>query len=389
MAYAQRVTQLKAEGAYKVLARAQEMEARGEDIIHLEIGEPDFETPAHISLAGAEAIRAGQTRYNPPSGLPELRETIAAQAGEQRGMQVKPAQVVISPGAKPNLFLPTLALVEPGDEVLYPDPGFPTYEAMTRVAGGTPVPVPLVEENKFSFDLDAFDALINDRTKLIVLNSPSNPTGSVIPLEHLEHIAEAAQRHDCWVLSDEIYARIAFDGLQVPSIYALAGMADRTVIVDGFSKTYAMTGWRLGYGIMPEKLAQKMNLLLTHSVGCSAHFTQIAALEAIRGSQEVVHEMRKTYQQRRDALIAGLNRIPGVACQTPQGAFYAFPNIKSSGLTSAELADQVLETAKVALLPGTAFGKHGEGYLRVVFANSLGNIQEALSRLGSFFASLG
>ncbi|RPI99601.1 MAG: aminotransferase class I/II-fold pyridoxal phosphate-dependent enzyme, partial [Chloroflexi bacterium] len=298
MIFAQRVSHLRAEGAYQVLARAQELERAGRDVIHLEIGEPDFETPPHISLAGIKAISEGRTKYNPPRGLVDLREIIAEDAGPRRGMTIRPQPVIIAPGAKPNLFFPTLALVEPGVEVIYPDPGFPTYEAMIELAGGTPVPVPLLEENDFSFDLDAFDRLVSDRTKLIVLNSPGNPTGSIIPLADLEHIAAAAQRHDCWVLSDEIYRRILFDGVDAPSIAALPGMAERTIIMDGFSKTYAMTGWRLGFGIMPEALADRVALLLTHSVGCTAHFTQYAGIEAIRSSQAGVDAMVAAYQRR-------------------------------------------------------------------------------------------
>jgi aspartate aminotransferase len=388
MPFAQRVASLQAEGAYQVLARASELERAGREIIHLEIGEPDFDTPAHISLAGIRAIAEGRTRYNPPSGVMELRECLAHVAGEQRGMAIRPSQVVISPGAKPNLFFPTLALVEPGDEVIYPDPGFPTYQAMIRVAGGIPRPVPLVEDNDFSFDLAVFDSLINDNTKLIVLNSPSNPTGGVMPIADLRHIAAAAQRHDCWVLSDEIYGRIVFDGVDAPSIAALPGMADRTVIVDGFSKTYAMTGWRLGFGVMPEALADRMNLLLTHSVGCTAQFTQWAGIEAVTGRQDAVAAMVDAYRQRRDVALAGLNAIPGVSCRTPQGAFYAFPNVTSFGKSSAELADLMLERAGVALLPGMAFGPNGQGYLRICFTNSLENVRRAVERIGNVLADL-
>jgi aspartate/methionine/tyrosine aminotransferase len=286
------------------------------------------------------------------------------------------------------LFFPTLALVEPGDEVIYPDPGFPSYAEMIKVAGGTLVPVPLVEENDFSFDLDAFDKLINPKTKVIFLNSPSNPTGGVMPVEDLEHIAEAAIENDCWVFSDEIYARIVFDGLTAPSIAALPGMGERTVIVDGFSKTYAMGGWRLGFGIMPEGLADRMNMLITHSLGCTANSTQLAGIEALRGSQVWVDEMVTAYQERRDVLVAGLNAIPGVSCRNPQGAFYVFPNIRSFGKTSAEMATYFLEEAGVALLPGTSFGKNGEGYLRVAYANSLKNIENAIEKIGDALSKL-
>jgi aspartate/methionine/tyrosine aminotransferase len=378
--FAKRTDHLRPEGAYQVLARAQELEAKGHDIIHLEIGEPDFVTPANICLAGIRAIAEGQTRYNPPAGLSSLREIIADIADRKRGIRITPKQVVISPGAKPNLFFPTLALVNPGDEVVYPNPGFPTYEAMIGIAGGIPVPVPLIESNSFSFDLKAFDRLVNQRTRLIILNSPSNPTGGVIPLADLEHIAETAQRFDCWVLSDEIYSHMAFDGLAVPSIASLPGMAERTIIVDGFSKTYAMTGWRLGFGIMPESLAERMGLLLTHSVGCTAHFTQLAGVEALTGPQEEAFMMVAEYQRRRDLIVDGLNRLQGIHCLKPQGAFYAFPNIQKTKKSSQEVANLMLDGG-VAVLPGSAFGSYGEGYLRVVFANSVENIKRALERM--------
>jgi aspartate/methionine/tyrosine aminotransferase len=378
--FAKRTDHLRPEGAYQVLARAQELEAKGHDIIHLEIGEPDFATPANVRLAGIRAIAEGQTRYNPPAGLSSLREIIADLAGKKRGIQITPKQIVVSPGAKPNLFFPTLALVNPGDEVVYPNPGFPTYEAMIGIAGGIPVPVPLVESNSFSFDLKTFDRLVNQRTRLIILNSPSNPTGGVIPMADLEHIAETAQRYDCWVLSDEIYSQMAFDGLAVPSIASLPGMAERTIIVDGFSKTYAMTGWRLGFGIMPESLAERMGLLLTHSVGCTAHFTQIAGIEALTGPQEEATRMVTEYQRRRDLIVDGLNKLPGIHCLKPQAAFYAFPNIQKTNKSSQEVANLMLNGG-VALLPGSTFGSYGEGYLRVVFANSAENIKRALERM--------
>ena len=383
MTYAQRTDHLNPEGAYQVLARAQQMEAEGNEIIHLEIGQPDFETFSNVSLAGIRAIAAGRTRYTPPAGTPSLREIIAEDSGRRRGLQFQPDEVVVSPGAKPNLFFPTLALVEPGDEVIYPDPGFPTYEAMIRVAGGVPVPVPLLEEKDFSFDLEAFDRLVSTRTRLIILNSPSNPTGGVIPPADLEHIADQAQRYDCWVMSDEIYARIVYDGLKAPSIASLPGMQARTVIVDGFSKTYAMTGWRLGYGIMPRELAQRVGLLLTHSIGSTAQFTQDAGVEALTGPQEQVDGVVEEYQRRRDVIVAGLNAIPGIRCQKPQGAFYVFPNIQATGMTSSELANLLLERGKVALLPGSSFGKYGEGYLRLSYATSIENIRRGLERIQS------
>lgn len=388
MQFARRTTHLKSEGAYQVLARAQELEANGRDIIHLEIGQPDFETFPNISLAGVRAIAEGHTRYNPPAGLSSLRQAIAEDAGKRRGIEIRPSQVVVSPGAKPSLFFPTLTLVEPGDEVIYPDPGFPTYPAMIGVAGGVPVPVPLLEERNFSFDLEAFDRLIGEGTRLIILNTPGNPTGGVMPLGDLEHIASAAQEYDCWVLSDEINTRFVYDGLTAPSIASLDGMAERTVVVDGFSKAYAMTGWRLGFGIMPEELAVRVGLLFTHALGCTAHFTQYAGLEALTGPQDQVEAAVATFQQRRDVMVTGLNALPGVRCQVPQGAFYVFPNIKACGLPSEELANLLLDQAGVALLPGTAFGTCGEGYLRLSYAASIGDIEQALGRMHRVFERL-
>ncbi len=388
MIFAERVAHLEPEGAYHMLARAQALEAQGRRIIHLEIGQPDGPTFEHIVEAGIQALRNSRTRYTPAAGIRPLREAIAEQAGRQRGVSISPAQVVVGPGAKPALFFSTLALVRPGDEVIYPDPGFPTYEAMIGVAGGRPVAVPLLEASDFSFDLDAFDAALSPRTRLVIINSPGNPTGGVMSAAALEHIAAAAQRYDFWVLSDEIYARFAYEGGTVPSIAALPGMAERTIICDGFSKTYAMTGWRLGYGIMPEPLAERVALLLNHSVGCTADFTQWAGLAAIRGPQDVVEAVVAEYRRRRDVLVAGLNAIPGIRCRVPQGAFYAFPNVTAFGKSSVWLADYLLEEAGVALLPGTAFGKYGEGYLRLCFANSIPALEEAVERMADALARL-
>jgi aspartate aminotransferase len=381
MGFAKRTHHLAPEGAYQVLAKAGQLEAAGRNIIHFEIGQPDYDTFSNVSLAGIRAISEGKTRYTDPAGIPRLRDVIAEDIGRRRGIVIHPDEVVVSPGGKPNLFFPTLALVEPGDEVIYPNPGFPTYEAMIGVAGGVPVPVPLLEENSFSFDLDAFDKLINKRTRLIILNSPSNPTGGVIPEADLEHIAAQARKFDCWVMSDEIYARIVYDGSQVSSIASLPGMKDRTIIVDGFSKTYSMTGWRLGYGIMPRELAAKVGLLLTHSLGSTAHFTQFAGVEAIVGPQDRVEEMVVEYQRRRDVIVDGLNQIPGFNCKKPEGAFYVFPNIKRTGMTSSALANLILEKAGVALLPGSAFGSYGEGYLRLSYATSIPVIEAGLDRI--------
>ncbi len=385
--FADRVMNLASEGAYQMMARAQALEATGKEIIHLEIGQPDFPTYKNISQAGMDAIEEGYTRYTPSAGIPALRKAIAEDAGKRRGIQLQASQVVVGPGAKTALFFPTLALIRPGDEVLYPDPGFPTYRAMIEVAGGVPVPVPLSEEQDFSFDLDVFDRLLSDKSRLVVLNTPSNPTGGVMPLAALEHIAAAARERDLWVLSDEIYARLVYEGT-APSIAALPGMLERTIICDGFSKTYAMTGWRLGYGIMPPALADRVELLLNHSVGCTASFTQIAGLEAIQGPQDQVEAVLAEYNRRRLALIAALNNLPGVHCRMPQGTFYAFPNITGLGKSSDWLAEYLLVEAGVALLPGTAFGAHGEGYLRLCFANSLENLQLAVERIGRALARL-
>lgn len=387
MKFSDRVSTLAPEGAYTVLEKATALESSGRNIIHLEIGQPDFPTFPNIVEAGINAITNGHTRYTPSAGIPNLREIIAKDAGNHRDIEISPAEVVVGPGAKPALFFSTLALVETGDEVIYPDPGFPTYKAMIEVAGGIPIPVPLVEENNFTFDLNAFDQLVNQKTRLVVINSPSNPTGGVMCLSDLEHIARSSQKYNFWVLSDEIYSRLVFDG-RVESITVLPGMKERTIICDGFSKTYAMTGWRLGYGIMPEALARKVSLLLTHSIGCTASFTQLAGLEALQGDQDQVEVVVKEYQRRRDVLVKGLNGIPGIRCQLPQGAFYAFPNITSFGKSSDYLADYLLDEAEVAVLPGTAFGKFGEGYLRLCFANSIHNLKDAIERIAIALSSL-
>lgn len=380
MTFASRVRNLEAEGAYQVLAQAQALEAAGRHIIHLEIGQPDFPTFDFIVQAGIQAIQAGRTRYTPSAGIPALRQAIAEIAGRQRGVFFRAEQVVIGPGAKPALFFPTLALVEPGDEVIYPDPGFPTYRAMIEVAGGMPVPIPLVEATGFAFDMQALRRSLSPRTKLIILNSPSNPTGGVLSRATLEEIAEIALQRRIWVLSDEIYSRLVYEA-PAPSILAIPGMEELTILCDGFSKTYAMTGWRLGYGIMPTALAERVELLITHSVGCTADFTQHAGLAALTGAQEAVEATVQEYRRRRDVLVAGLNAIPGVRCQLPQGAFYAFPNVSAFGKPSAWIASYLLEEAGVAVLPGDAFGTHGEGFLRLCFANSLENIQIALERI--------
>ena len=387
--FTDRVTHLEAEGAYAVLARALELERQGREILHLELGQPDFRTPAHVAQAGIAAIAEGLTRYTPPAGLMRFRELIAADAGSRRGVTVTPDMVVVGPGSKPGLFFPTLALVAPGDEVIYPDPGFPTYHAMIRVAGGTPVPVTLREENQFSFDLDVFDSKISNKTKLIILNSPANPTGGVIPLDDLKHIAAQAQKYNAWILADEIYSRLVYDGMEsAPSIASIDGMLERTVIVDGFSKAYAMTGWRLGYMVAPPALAERLELLVTHSTGCSAMFTQYAGMEALTGPQDFVREMVMEYQKRRDRLVDLVNAIPGVHAQKPQGAFYVFPNVKSFGVSSKEIQRRLIEEEGVAVLAGTDFGPAGDGYIRLCYATSMEVIERGMEKISRFFARL-
>jgi aspartate/methionine/tyrosine aminotransferase len=387
--FTDRVTHLEAEGAYAVLARALEMERTGREILHLELGQPDFRTPEHVARAGMDAIEEGLTRYSPPAGLMKFRELIAADAGARRGVTVTPDMVVVGPGSKPGLFFPTLALVAPGDEVIYPDPGFPTYHAMIRVAGGTPVPVTLREENQFSFDLDVFDSKISNKTKLIILNSPANPTGGVIPLDDLKHIAVQAQKYNAWILADEIYSRLVYDGMDsAPSIASIDGMLERTIIADGFSKAYAMTGWRLGYMVAPSALAERLELLITHSVGCSAMFTQYAGMEAITGPQDFVREMVMEYQKRRDRIVDLVNAIPRVQAQKPQGAFYVFPNVKAFGLSSKEIQARLLEEEGVAVLAGTDFGPAGDGYIRLCYATSMEVIERAMEKIHRFFERL-
>lgn len=378
---ADRTVHLQPEGAYAFLAKAQELEAQGREVIHLEIGQPDFRTFDNIGMSGIRAIANGDTRYTPSAGIPALREAIAKYTGDRVGMEFTARQVVAGPGAKPLLFFPMMALLEPGDEAIYPDPGFPSYRATIETMGATPVPIGLNEEKDFSFDMEQFLAKVNERTRLIIINSPSNPTGGIIPDEDLETIAEAAKKYDCWVLSDEIYTRLAYTGKPVKSIVTLPGMAERTIIMDGFSKTYAMTGWRLGYGVMPEKLADKVGLLLTHSVGCTASFTQVAGVEALTGPQHDVDRVRNIFNKRRDVIVEGLNDIPGITCRMPQGAFYVFPNVTSFGRKSDDLANYLLQEAGVCLLPGTSFGDMGEGYLRLCYANSIEAIEKALAKM--------
>jgi aspartate aminotransferase len=378
-----RMGRLGTETAFSVLAKAKALEAQGRDIIHLEIGEPDFDTADHIVEAGCRALRSGETHYTPTAGIPELREAIAADVAQSRGIGVEPAQVVVTPGGKPIMFFAILALVEPGDEVLMPNPAFPIYESMVDFVGGTPVFVPLRQENGFRFDLDEFREGLGEKTRLVILNSPANPTGGVFTKEDIAGIAEILrERPDVVVLSDEIYARLLYSG-EFASIASEEGFGpdERTIILDGFSKTYAMTGWRLGYGVMPEALAEQVTKLQVNSNSCTAAATQHAGLAALSGPQDAVDRMLEEFRARRDLIVASLNDLPGVECISPQGAFYAFPKVSGTGLPAGELADLLLEEAGVACLSGTAFGRHGEGHLRLSYANSRENISRALDRM--------
>jgi aspartate/methionine/tyrosine aminotransferase len=357
------------------------LEAQGRSVIHLEIGEPDFATPRHIVEAAKQALDEGWTHYGPSLGLPELREAIACHVSRTRGVAAGPERVAVTPGAKPILFFSILALVEPGDEVIYPNPGFPIYESMIRFAGGRPVPLPLEEARGFSFDLDRFHDCLTDRTKLVILNSPHNPTGGVIPRADLEAIASALRARDVMTLSDEIYSRTYYGPEAPASIASFPGMLEKTIILDGFSKTYAMTGWRLGYGVMPAWMTEAVGKLMVNSNSCTASFTQRAGLAALAGPQDDTARMVAEFARRRDALCRGLNSIPGFRCAVPGGAFYAFPNIAGTGLESRALADLLLNEAGVSCLDGRDFGEYGRGYLRFSYANSLPNLMEAVARI--------
>jgi aspartate aminotransferase len=378
---AARMSRLGTETAFEVLNKARALERQGKSIIHLEIGEPDFDTPANVVEAGVDALRKGWTHYGPSAGLPELRQTIADYVSRTRGVKVTSDEVVVVPGGKPIIFFTILALIDQGDEVIYPNPGFPIYESMIDYVGGRAVPIQLREERDFSLDVDELASLINDRTKLVILNSPQNPTGGVLERRDIEQIARAIGDRNIMVLSDEIYSRLLFDGGRHFSIMSVPGMQERTILLDGFSKTYAMTGWRMGYGVMRSDLATHMTRLMTNSNSCTASFTQVAGVEALKGDQTSVDRMCEEFQRRRDAFVAGLNKIKGFSCRMPKGAFYVFPNITKTGWKSKLLADALLEQAGVAALAGTSFGKFGEGYLRFSVANSLENLQQALDRI--------
>ncbi|PYQ49161.1 MAG: aspartate aminotransferase [Acidobacteria bacterium] len=376
------MARLGTETAFEVLVRARALEAQGRNVIHLEIGEPDFDTPAHITEAAVKALHGGATHYGPAAGLPELREAVAEDSTRRRGARATPEMVVVTPGAKPIMFFVILALVDEGDEVLYPNPGFPIYESMIRYIGGTPVPVRLLEERDFVLDVGQLCDRVGPRTRLIILNHPHNPTGGIIPESGLRAIAEAAARHNVPVLSDEIYSRILYDAPH-RSIASMPGMESLAIVLDGFSKTYAMTGWRLGYGIMPAPMAQVVAKLQTNSTSCTATFSQLAGVHALRGDQSAVDAMVAEFRRRRDAIVDGLRGIPGFHCARPKGAFYVFPNIARTGYSSRALADKLLDEAGVACLSGTAFGEFGEGHLRFSYASSMENIEEALRRIAA------
>ena len=375
-----RMARLGTETAFEVLNKAKALERQGKSIIHLEIGEPDFDTPGNVVEAGVDALRNGWTHYGPSAGLPELRETIAEYVSRTRGVKVSPDEVVVVPGGKPIMFFTMLALIDEGDEVIYPNPGFPIYESMINYVGGKAVPIQLHEERDFAMDVNELTPLITDRTKLIILNSPQNPTGGVLQREDIEQVAKAIGDRNIMVLSDEIYSRLQFEG-EPFSIMSVPGMQERTILLDGFSKTYAMTGWRMGYGVMRADLAAHITRLMTNSNSCTASFTQMAGIEALRGDQSAVGRMCAAFQQRSEVFSAGLNRIKGFSCRMPKGAFYVFPNITKTGWKSKPLADALLEQTGVAALSGTAFGQFGEGYLRFSVANSLENLEEALKRI--------
>jgi len=388
MTVASRMMNLGTETAFEVLAKARALEAQGKEIIHLEIGEPDFDTPKHIVEAGIEALRQGYTHYGPTPGLPELREAIAHNSREVRGIDTNPAHVVVTPGAKPIMFYVILALAEPGVEVIYPNPGFPIYESMIRFAGAAPVPMRLLEEKGYHPDLNDLTGKITARTRLLILNSPENPCGSVLSRDELETIANLVKDwDDLYVMADEIYKDILYTG-EHHSIASFPSMAERTIILDGFSKSYAMTGWRLGYGIMPEELVPHVVRLSVNSVSCAASFSQRAAIAALDGPQDAVYQMAEEFSRRRRLITDGLRSIPGIYCPEPEGAFYTFPSIKDTGLSSHDFEERALREAGVALLSGAAFGAFGEGYVRLSYANSQENIKKALQRLDKFVRSV-
>ena len=379
---ADRMSKLGTETAFDVLVRARALEAEGKHVIHLQLGEPDFDTPSHIVDAAVDALRSGDTHYTPTAGIPTLRQAIADYTSETRGVAFSPDQVVVTPGGKPIMFFVVLALAGEGDEVVYPDPGFPIYQSVVNFAGAVPIPLELKEEHGFGFSPDQIRSLVNDKTKLVIINSPHNPTGGMVSEESLEELARLAVKHDFMVLTDEIYSRIAYDHDGVPtSISTFPGMAERTIILDGFSKTFAMTGWRLGYGVMPKTLADQVTRLAVNCNSCTPGFVQQAGLAALTGPQEPVDEMVAEFRRRRDTVVAGLNETPGISCIEPAGAFYVFPNITGLGRDSDTVANDLMYDGHVALVSGTSFGPAGEGYIRISYANSMANLTDALRRI--------
>jgi aspartate/methionine/tyrosine aminotransferase len=384
---AQRMERLGTETAFEVLARAKALEAQGREILHFEIGEPDFDTPGHIKEAAIQALRDGYTHYGPTPGLPVLREAIAEAVSKSRGIAVAPDEVIVTPGAKPIMFFTLLAYAEAGDEVIYPNPSFPIYESMINFVGAKPVPIPLLESTGFSFDMERFEASLTAHTKLIILNSPGNPTGGIIPTSDLQRIAEIAAARRILVLSDEIYSGMQYAGTPV-SIAAMPGMQELTIVLDGFSKLYAMTGWRLGYGVAPRQIIERFTKLMANSASCTASFVQMAGIAALRGPQEATQQMVAEFRRRREIIVPGLNAIHGLRCAIPQGAFYVFPNMQALQRSSAEVASQLLHEAGIACLAGTAFGGYGEGYLRFSYASSEDNIRKMLMTLDTFVQNL-
>lgn len=381
------MSRLGTESAFDVLAKARALEATGRTVVHLEIGEPDFDTPRHIVEAAVDALRSGQTHYVPAPGIPQLRESVAAFLERTGRARTTPDRVVVTPGAKPVMFYVMLALCQPGDEVIYPNPAFPMYESIAAFTGAVPVPLPLREQNQFRIDPDELERLVSPRTRLLILNSPHNPCGSALTKADCESIAEIAIRHDLTVLSDEVYWAIRYDGPHA-SVLDVDGMAERTILLDGWSKTFAMTGWRLGFAVLPEPLVEPVTRLIVNSVSCTAAFSQLAAKAALDGPWDAVERMVAEFRARRDLIVGDLNEIPGISCQLPSGAFYVFPRITELGLSAGELQERLLHRAGVAALPGTSFGSYGEGYLRLSYANSAENLRAAAVAIGDLVASL-
>ena len=385
---ADRIKLLGTERAFEVYSKAKALEAKGKDIIYLSMGEPDFNTPENILEAGIKALKEGKTHYTSIEGLPEFRQAIADHCRKYKNIDADADEVVVVPGGKPTMTNAILSLVNPGDEVIYPNPGYPIYESMVRAAGAKPIPLPMTEENNFSFDVKKLESLITPKTKMIIINNPANPTGGVSPYEDIKALADLAMKNDIYVLSDEIYDRLYYGDVKPVSVGSIPGMKDRTVTLDGFSKAYAMTGWRLGYGVMNKKIAASCNLLIANSTSCTATFTQLAGLEALTGPQDAVESMRAEFKRRKEYLIDALNDIPGVTCKMPDGAFYAFPNVKSFGKTSLEIENHLLNDGGVACLSGTSFGAYGEGHLRLSYANSMENLEKAVKRMKESLARL-